>query len=67
MRDLTTPRNVKRDLRYMFENRYFNNSGDYGVYTAEMHLEDIPANVPKGDSPPAGETPPAGGGGGARP
>jgi hypothetical protein len=61
------PRTVRRDLRYMFENRYFNSSGDYGVYTAELHLEDIPANVPKGESPPAGENPPAGGGGGARP
>jgi hypothetical protein len=58
------PRTVRRDLRYMFENRFFNSSGDYGVYTAELHLEDIPANVPKGESPPAGETPPAGGGGG---
>jgi hypothetical protein len=52
------PKTVRRDLRFMFETRFFNISGDYGVYTGQIELKDVPANVPKG------ETPPPGGGGG---
>jgi len=41
---------VKRDLGYLLENRFFGNSGDYGVYTAEVRIEGIDPNVPKADS-----------------
>jgi hypothetical protein len=48
-------RAVPRDLRYMLDNRYYMNSGDYGVYTAEVLIDGIDPNVPKADAEPAAE------------
>ncbi len=48
-------RPIQRDLRYMLDNRYFGNSGDYGVYTAEVRIENIDPNVPKEASEPKEE------------
>jgi hypothetical protein len=39
-----------RSLQKMLENRYYNNSGDYGLYPAMCLIEGIDANVP-GKSP----------------
>jgi hypothetical protein len=39
-------RTPQPSLRRMLENRFFNNSQDYGLYTDQVLLEDIPANVP---------------------
>ncbi len=36
-----------RDLLFLFENRYFNNSGDYGVYMNKASVTGIELNVPK--------------------
>lgn len=36
-----------RSLRGMLENRYFNNSGEYGLYTAWVRIDEIDANVPE--------------------
>lgn len=33
-------------LRDLLENRFYNNSQDYGLYTDHVLVEDIPANVP---------------------
>jgi hypothetical protein len=35
-----------RALRHLLETRFFNNSGDYGLYTASVRIEDIDANLP---------------------
>lgn len=37
---------LKRDLQFLLENRYYNNSSDYGVYTASVLLEGLEANLP---------------------
>lgn len=39
-------RTFSRNLRELLENRFFNNPGDYGLYTARVLVDDIPANVP---------------------
>jgi len=39
----------QRSLRFLLENRYYNNSGDYGLYTAAAFLDDIEPNVPGRD------------------
>jgi hypothetical protein len=36
-----------RSLQRMLENRYYNNSGDYGLYPAMALIEGIEANVPE--------------------
>jgi len=41
---------VKRSIPYLLENRYNNNSADYGVYFAEQLISDIELNV-SGKSP----------------
>ena len=38
-------RTVNRSLKHMLETRFFNNSGDYGLYTASLLVEDIDPNV----------------------
>jgi hypothetical protein len=35
-----------RSLRHLLETRFYNNSGDYGLYTASVRIEQIDANVP---------------------
>ncbi len=40
---------IKRSLRDLLETRFFNNSGDYGLYTASERIEEIDANLPGGD------------------
>jgi hypothetical protein len=39
----------KRTLRHLLETRFFNNSGDYGLYTASERIEGIDANLPGDD------------------
>lgn len=36
-----------RDLDFTLENRFYNNSGDFGVYTASVEIDDIDPNVPE--------------------
>lgn len=36
----------KRSLRHLLDNRYFFNSGDYGLYTDDILIEQIPRNTP---------------------
>ena len=36
----------QRSLKEMLETRYYNNSGDYGLYPASVVIEDIDPNVP---------------------
>jgi len=33
----------------LLENRFFSDSGDYGLYTQRVRVEDIDANVPGRD------------------
>lgn len=40
-------RAFNRDLNFLLENRFFNNSGDGGVYVAKAVIEDIDPNLPK--------------------
>lgn len=37
----------QRDLLFLFENRYYNNSGDYGVYVGKASIAGIELNLPK--------------------
>ena len=37
-----------RSLRFLLKTRFYNDSGDYGLYTARELIEDIDANVPEG-------------------
>lgn len=39
----------RRTLRHLLETRFYNNSGDYGLYTASERIEDIDANLPGDD------------------
>ncbi|MDG2149047.1 MAG: hypothetical protein P8N09_05945 [Planctomycetota bacterium] len=39
----------KRSLRDLLETRFFNNSGDYGLYTASERIEGMDANLPSKD------------------
>ncbi len=41
---------VNRKLSYMLENRYYNNSADYGLYVGEQLISEIELNIP-GKSP----------------
>lgn len=36
-----------RSLDFVLENRFFNNSGDFGVYTTSVEINDIDPNVPE--------------------
>ena len=40
---------VVRSLRFLMENRYYNNSGDYGLYTGRVNIDEIAPNVPGRD------------------
>ena len=33
-------------LRHVLQTRFWNNSGDYGIYTASRRIEDIDPNLP---------------------
>jgi hypothetical protein len=37
----------QRDLRTMVENRFFNDDGSYGIYTAKWTIGEIPPNLPE--------------------
>ncbi|MBM3985964.1 MAG: hypothetical protein FJ296_09810 [Planctomycetes bacterium] len=37
----------QRDLLFLFENRYYNNSGDYGTYVNRASITGIELNLPK--------------------
>lgn len=39
----------QRSLRHLLENRFYSNSGDYGLYTANAFIEGIAPNVPGRD------------------
>lgn len=39
----------KRSLRQMLDNRYFGNSGDYGLYTDSILIEGLSRNIPGSD------------------
>ena len=43
-------RMFQRDLRYMLENRFYNNDGYYGLYTAEVLISEIEPNIPEKSS-----------------
>ncbi|MHC5210026.1 MAG: hypothetical protein ACYTG2_04845 [Planctomycetota bacterium] len=36
-----------RDLRTMVQNRFFNDDGSYGIYTAKTTIGEIPPNIPE--------------------